>query len=350
MPEPVASIRTFARPSCAVCGSPGQVIYSGLHDPCFGAPGEWNFRKCSRADCRLVWVDPAPIPEDMGKAYQTYYTHDQPEPGTRVLRSALWAVWGSYLGVRFGYQRGVGPKWLRLFAPLALLHPGGRGELDAAAMHLPAPRGPARLLELGSGSGVALARMQGFGWKVEGVEVDPKAIQAAQRRGVKVHQGDIFAPGFPDAAFDAITSTHVLEHLYDPVRVLRECRRILKPGGKLVVLTPNIESVGYGWYGAAWVGLDAPRHLNLFSRDALKRAAEGAGFTIETLDSTVRIAWVCGAVSYDIKKTGRGDVRRLGSLIPLLRGFAYQLRERLALRSNPFAGDELRLIATVAGQ
>lgn len=346
MSEPCATIRTFARPACAVCGSPGEILYAGLHDPFFGAPGAWDMRKCTRSDCRLVWVDPAPVPEDLNRAYQAYYTHNQPEPGSKLLRNAVWSIWNSYLGARFGYTQGVGPKWMRLFSPLALLHPGGRGELDAAAMHLPAPKGTARLLEIGSGSGVALARMQALGWQVEGVEVDPQAVKAAEARGVKVHEGDVFKPGFAEATFDAVASMHVFEHLYDPVRVLRECYRILKPGGRLVVLTPNVESVGHTWYGRAWIGLDAPRHLNLFSRDALQRAAQGAGFTIQTLDSTVRIAWVCGALSYDVRKNGHGDLRRLGRPVPLVRGFAYQLRQRLVLRSNPYAGDELRLIAT----
>lgn len=345
MPDSI-SLRTFSRPVCVVCGSPGELLYSDLGDPCFSAPGKWSFRKCSRPDCRLVWVDPAPIPEDIGKAYQAYYTHNQPEPGSKVLRNAVWSIWFSYLGARFGYTQGVGPGWVRIFAPLARLHPGGRGELDAAAMHLPAPKGTARLLEIGSGSGVALARMQRLGWAAEGVEVDPQAVQAAQRRGVKVHQGDVFKPAFAEGTFEAVTSTHVFEHLYDPVKVFQECHRILKPGGKLVILTPNVESVGHKWYGPAWVGLDAPRHLTLFSPDALRRAAEAAAFTNPQVDSTVRIAWVCGALSHDIKKSGRGDLRCLGKPVPLLRGFAYQLRQRLALRSNPFAGDELRLIAT----
>jgi SAM-dependent methyltransferase len=346
MPNPPATIRTFARPTCAICGSPGETLYAGLRDSFFGAPGTWDIRKCTRSDCRLVWVDPAPVPEELNKVYQAYYTHNQPEPGSKLMRKVVWSVWNSYLGVRFGYTKGVGPKWLRLLSPLALLHPGGRGELDAAAMHLPAPKGPARLLEIGSGSGVALARMQALGWQAEGVEVDPLAVKAAQARGVKVHEGDVFKPGFAGAAFDAIASTHVFEHLYDPAPVLRECYRILKPGGRLVVLTPNAESVGHTWYGRAWIGLDAPRHLNLFSRAALQRAAETAGFRIQTLDSTLRIAWVCGALSYYVRKNGRGDLGQLGRPVPLLRGFAYQLRQRLALRSDPFAGDELRLIAT----
>jgi SAM-dependent methyltransferase len=346
MAERDGMIRTRERPACPICNSTGTSLYSGLKDFCFAAPGEWNFRKCSGSDCGLVWIDPAPTEEDIGKAYQTYYTHNQPEPGAKPVRTVSWAIWHSYLGARFGYTQGTGSKWLRILAPLALLHPGGRDELDAAAMHLPAPNHRAHLLEVGSGSGVSLARMQALGWEAEGVEVDPAAVKAATARGVKVYLGEIAKQAFRENSFDAIYSSHVIEHLHDPAAVLKECYRILKPGGKLVVLTPNIESLGHRWYGSAWVGLDPPRHLSLFSRAALKRAAEQAGFAIQRLESSVRIAWVCGAMSYEIKRTGRCDVGHLNNPVALIRGFTYQLRERWAKRRHPLAGDELRLIAT----
>ena len=229
-----SAIRTRERPTCPICNSTGSLLYSGLKDFCFSTSGEWNFRKCSGTDCGLVWIDPAPTEEDIGKAYQTYYTHNQPEPGAKLVRTISWAIWQSYLGARFGYRKGTGPKWLRIFTPLALLHPGGRDELDAAAMHLPAPNHQARLLEVGSGSGVSLARMQALGWEVDGVEVDPAAVKAAAERGVKVHLGDVAKQAFPEKSFDAIYSSHVIEHLHDPAAVLKECYRILKPGGKLV--------------------------------------------------------------------------------------------------------------------
>jgi SAM-dependent methyltransferase len=346
MPEPDNSVRTMARPTCVVCGSPGALVYSGLRDFSYAAPGRWSFRKCSEAGCGMVWLDPVPVPEDIGKAYEGYYTHHQPEPGASFIRDACWAVWHSYLGARFGYTQGVGPRWRRALAPLALLHPGGRDELDAAAMHLPAPRGSAHLLEIGSGSGVLLARMKAFGWQVEGIEVDPEAVKAARQRGVEVHLGDLQSKNFPDASFDAIHSAHVLEHLYDPAGLLKECHRILKPGGTLVVLTPNAESLGHRRYGQAWLGLDPPRHLNLFSLSALKRTSENAGFQVRRLESSIRIAWVCGALSEAIERTGRGEMSQLSNPLALLRGFRYQLRQRWAMRSDPAAGDELRLVAT----
>lgn len=295
----------------------------------------------------MVWLDPAPTPEDAGKAYQGYYTHNQPAPGASVVRDFSWAVWHSYLGAKFGYTQGVGPKWRRLVAPLALLHPGGADELDAAAMHLPAPKTPgAKLLELGSGSGVTLARMQSLGWEVAGVEVDPEAVKAARARGVKVYQGDLPSQKFPDNTFDAVFSSHVIEHLHDPAAVVSECARIVRPGGLVVLLTPNIESLGHRKYGVAWIGLDPPRHLSLFTRSALQSVAERAGLKVQRCDSTVRIAWVCAAMSDAVVRTGRGEPSVLGSPAALAKGFAFQFRERIAIKRDASAGEELRLVAT----
>src|SRR6185369_17006251 len=102
---------------CPLCNSSGPVLYAGMQDASYSAPGVWNFRKCSNADCGLVWLDPVPTLEDIGKAYQGYYTHNQPEPGSKLIRSLSYAIWHSYLGVRFGYTQGVGPKWRRVLAP-----------------------------------------------------------------------------------------------------------------------------------------------------------------------------------------------------------------------------------------
>jgi len=345
-PKDTGQIRTRPAVKCWLCGEPGRLIYEKMQDRCLDAPGEWNWRKCQNPACGMVWLDPLPTEEDIGKAYQGYYTHSQPEPAPRLFRTVCWGIWNSYLGARFGYQTGVGPKWLRLFAPLALLHPGGREELDAAAMHLAAPEKSSRLMDVGCGSGVALKRMQSFGWQVEGVDPDPSAAEAARTRGVLVKTGSLAEQHYPDNHFDAVHMAHVLEHVHDPAALLRECFRVLKPGGTLVAITPNIESLGHREFGPSWLALDPPRHLLLFSLGTLRQSAERAGFRIEKLDSTVRIAWVSGALSGCIRRTGRGEVGRLGEPANLLRGILFQLRERLALRHDPKAGDELRLIAT----
>src|SRR3974390_970657 len=173
-------IRTKPAPTCWLCGALGRLLYGELPARSSAAPGMWNIRKCQAGSCGLVWLDPVPTEEDIGKAYQGYYTHSQPEPGPSFVRDTCWAVWHTYLGARFGYTQGTGPRWRRVLAPLALLHPGGRAELDAAAMHLPAPAGRARLLDVGCGSGVMTARMQSLGWEGEGGEFDPAAAEPAR--------------------------------------------------------------------------------------------------------------------------------------------------------------------------
>lgn len=340
-----SEIRTRPVPKCFLCGGAGAVLYSGIRDRSFGAPGEWGLRRCPKSGCGLIWLDPQPIEEDIGKAYATYYTHDQPAPGASLVRDAVYGVWKSYLRVRLGYTQGVAPGWRAIFSPLALLHPGGLDELDSAAMYLPAPDRPARVLDVGCGSGVLLARMKSLGWDAEGVEIDPGGVAAARARGVRVHAGQLADAKFPDNHFDAVHSAHVIEHLYDPVALLGECFRILKPGGKLVIITPNTGSWGHQKFGSAWLNLDPPRHLILFNAQTLRAAATKHGFVIERLDSTVRSAWVYGALSRKIAHPGRAEMSELGRPVNLLHGMLFQLGERVRKWFNCDAGDELLLIA-----
>ena len=339
-------IKSKPVPNCLLCGTVGEVLYANMLDRNYRAPGEWSERRCPKSDCGLIWLDPQPTPEDIGKAYQTYYTHNQPAPGTSIVRDAVYGVWKSYLRVRLGYKTGVGPVWRAVFSPLALLHPGGPEELDSAAMYLRAPAKPSRVLDVGCGSGVLLERMKSLGWQVEGVEVDPGGVAAGRARGVTVHQGQLADAMFPGNHFDAVHSAHVIEHVHDPVALLRECFRILKPGGKLVILTPNTASYGHKHFGRAWLNLDPPRHLILFNKLTLRKAAEQQGFIIERLDSTVRSAWVYGTLSRLIRQTGRAEMSALGKPACLIHGILFQLRERILKWFNPDAGDELLLIAT----
>lgn len=340
-----SEMRTRPVPECLLCGKTGDVLYPKMTDLFFPVPGQWSLRKCSGKGCGLVWLDPVPIEEDIGKAYRTYYTHSQPAPGAALVRDFCWGIWHSYLGKRFGYRQGTGPGWVRCLAPLALLHPGGRDELDAAAMHLPAPPPGSRVLDVGCGSGVLLARMQSLGWQVEGVEPDPAAVEAARARGVSVRLGTLEKQDYPENHFDAVHSAHVIEHLHNPLTLIQESWRILKPGGTLVLLTPNVESWAHRRYGQIWPNLDAPRHLVLFSKAALRTAVERSGFEVQRLAATVRSGWVYGVFLQSIQRTGKASLAHLGSPWHLPGGVAYQLRQRWIARQDKDAGDELLLIA-----
>lgn len=88
--------------------------------------------------------------------------------------------------------------------------------------------------------------------------------------------------------------SHVIEHVPDPFLLLDECRRILNAGRVLHLPDAECVKLGTPASGKSWQCLDMPRHMNLFTVPALRRAAEQAGFRIVRLETTVHTAWVLG--------------------------------------------------------
>ena len=73
---------------------------------------------------------------------------------------------------------------------------------------------------------------------------------------------------------------HFLEHDYDPLRSLRTARTLLRPGGRLVVEVPRLDSRTFAWFGSRWPGLQAPQHTVLFDRAHLLRSSQAAGLEV----------------------------------------------------------------------
>ncbi|MDX1382154.1 MAG: class I SAM-dependent methyltransferase, partial [Thermoanaerobaculia bacterium] len=136
---------------------------------------------------------------------------------------------------------------------------------------------PGRLLEIGFGDGSRLDDLTRLGWRVEGQEVDPVCVRDARKRGLTVHEGPLEGLGLAPGAFDAVVSAHVIEHVEDPEALLRESVRLLRPGGRLVFVTPNTDSYAHRRFRSCWYGLDPPRHLHLFNPSALAELANRSG-------------------------------------------------------------------------
>jgi SAM-dependent methyltransferase len=140
----------------------------------------------------------------------------------------------------------------------------------------------ARVLDLGCGRGVLLGALADRGLEVHGVEMSAEAAHGADPRAEIRIAAQLRDAGYPAAFFDEVIVWHVLEHLRDPRGTLQEIRRILRPGGRLVVSVPNFTSVQARWAGAAWFHLDVPRHLYHFPVSALRRLLERTGYRCET--------------------------------------------------------------------
>ncbi len=138
-----------------------------------------------------------------------------------------------------------------------------------------------RLLDVGSGFGFFLREMKARGWEVEGVEISQKAIDYIKNvLGLKVHLGPLEHLGFLENQFDAITGFYLIEHLLHPMAFLKECYRILKPGGLLLLRYPHTTPIKnlFKLFRIQNRLYDLPAHLSDFSPETIQGCLGRAGF------------------------------------------------------------------------
>ncbi len=329
---------------CYLCGNAGKELYTDLRDRLFYAPGIWNLRRCTH--CRLVWVDPRPLPEELSKLYLKYYTHTFSDASQRNLSVVKEAVKRNILATVFGYKDLETSGSNRLLGKIMAKVGFIQDAVGSKVMWLHASR-RGRLLDVGSGSGAFLARMRDLGWDVAGVEPDPEGARFARARyGLQIHNSTLADAALQENSFDVLTIHHVIEHVSDPVEFLRRCRRVLKPGGRVILVTPNIKSLGHYIFSRFWMPLDPPRHLLLFSPTALGNVVKLAGFQIErtfTPTSGARDSWY---FSYVIRRSGFSGINIQNHVTQLrrLEGYLFWGVEYLFSRVCQ-CGEEIVVIA-----
>ena len=312
---------------CLCCQFSGELIYEAIQDRSFGVAGSWDIRRCLNPECGFLWLDPAPVEEDIGLAYKTYFTHPKQLDAGKQKKSIF------FLPLRF----------LRVFFnKLTLIDSRKRKSNNLYLDDLP----PGKLLDIGCGNGERLARMRSIGWSVEGQDVDPKAVSfGRQKFNLKIHSEPLLSLVLPSESYDVIIMNHVIEHLLQPAAILKECHRLLRQGGRLVVVTPNADSFAHKYFGASWIGLDPPRHLHLFSLRTIEQLAALAGFRNLNTFSTSINADVFAAGSFSIRKSGHYDMNAEVRISPRLKAVAFlyfTIVLGAAIRSS---GEECVLVA-----
>lgn len=231
--------------------------------------------------CGSAYLDPRPDRATIGIAYSDYYTHCvQGASAVRrigVIKTLLHDWLNGYLNSRYGLVRRPAHAMGCLLIPLL---PPLRAAADAECRHLPRPPiDGGALLDVGCGNGQFLAVAREMGWNAEGIDFDEQAVRAARANGLEVRHGGIELLQGVRERYDVITLSHVIEHVHDPLDLLVRIHLLLKPGGRLWLETPNLESVGHGLYGPHWRGLEPPRHLVLFTSTSLRSVLRRAGFS-----------------------------------------------------------------------
>ncbi|HWE38639.1 MAG TPA: class I SAM-dependent methyltransferase [Isosphaeraceae bacterium] len=221
-----------------------------------------------------------------------------------------------------------------------IAHAESRGSALAAAI----PAG-SRVLEVGCGTGGFLVAARRAGLEVVGADVATRWLVVARRRladrGLSAPIVGANAERLPwaDASFDVVVADSVLEHLADPLAALREWRRVVRPGGRLLVWSPNRYTLlpdphvglwGLGWLPRRW----APAYVRLrrglpwsvrplSTREALDLAAKAGWRAVEAGPIEVPASWARGAAtraairSYRVAcatRAGRAIVGHVGPL------------------------------------
>ncbi len=273
-------VATSPRHFCWLCGKKREKLYEGMSDWLFGVPGKWALRSCGV--CEVAWLDPQPNRSDLAKLYRHYYTHAAAELTTlgRIRVEAEKLVLQ-----RMGYF--IEPP--REILPRLISHiPSFARAARLEVLNLTSSE-TGRLLDVGCGNGTFISRMQQFGWRVSGVDPDPAAVSHAQNQRLEVFHGTV--SDVPLHPYDVITLNHVIEHVADPVDLLRECRKRLRPGaGRLIITTPNLKSFGHWWFKKYWRGLEVPRHLVLLSPLSLRKSIELSGLRVADMRTETRLA------------------------------------------------------------
>ncbi|MEK7091930.1 MAG: class I SAM-dependent methyltransferase [Patescibacteria group bacterium] len=250
----------------------------------------YDFYRCS--GCALVFVWPAPNLEFLGQAVYSKQVGYQGNKAKDLSQSPLPG------------------KQAPILEALVVAKPGGR------------------LLDIGCSNGQFMYWARERGLNPVGVELNSGTAEIAQRNGLEVFIGTLDQAHFPDQSFDLIFLGDLIEHVSDPRMIIKECQRLLSPGGFLAIITPNLDCFWskstwqlYRWFKIPWASLTPPHHLCQFSTGNLSQLLASEGFSIER-------TWYHGpGLKYELGMTHLWGAykrsRKFGALIYAL--FAYTL-------------------------
>jgi SAM-dependent methyltransferase len=239
---------------CCICGRTDGAPVGVGEDFEYRTSGDsFLARRCR--ECDLVYLDPRPTESELARIYPDNYHAFQ------------------FNESDFGIVYKV------------------RARLEARRL-LKACRGlpsDARIIDIGCGDGFHLGLLQQFGdkgWQLEGVDLDPRAIEAARRRRLEVHEGTLEDLTLSESHYDLALLIQTIEHVANPPALLKAVRRILRPGGRILLVTDNTDSLDFRLTGSRhWGGYHFPRHFNLFNRKSMRELARSADLEVETLET-----------------------------------------------------------------
>lgn len=243
---------------CVLCGSKRQALVTNRNG--------FDIYRCDK--CKLQYVYPFLTQSQVHAYYDT--------PTSREYRAAS----------------GQKPLKSEVDAPVSgcgYRPQGGRfrmSEQRVIARWILRQTGGGRLLEVGCGQGDLLAALEESGkFEVSGLDLDKSAIQYAASRGLDVAHGSLEEATYAPESFDVIVLWHVLEHVSDPIELLKLITSLLRPGGWFIGCFPTPEHLKARFNGPKWHYYCPPSHLWYFTKPSFRLICHLAGLDLVSASS-----------------------------------------------------------------
>lgn len=253
---------------CPACDSKEFKRYYDLYDDRYGFPGTFYYHRCKR--CGHAFCENPLREEEFVALYTQYY------PRAHIDLTSHKPHNGPY-----GFR-----AWLN-------------GARRSAYCYV--PHG-VRVLDIGCGTCESLGYHVARGCQAVGVESDRNVSKIAEAYGYDVKIG-LFSPEeYGKDSFDCVTMDQVFEHMADPLECLTRISSVLRPGGGVIISTPNMDGWGVRFFGKKWINWHSPYHLNLFTPDSLSQLAGSAGFVLRDIKTLTSSDWLhfqwCHIITY----------------------------------------------------
>ena len=234
--------------------------------------------------CGLIYTNPRPKSEEIGKYYPEGYSGFQfsyPEPlfpgESKFLRKIKNVLKKKILEIHYGYfsnfEEELSKNNFLKVITLPFKHRIG--------YFFPPYKKSGRILDIGCATGHYLAKVRELGWETYGIEMDKKSASwAKEKLGLNVVAGEFSEANFPSNYFDVVTFWHSLEHLPDPSSALKKVYEILKMNGLVIIGIPNVATLETRIFGRWWWGWEVPRHLYHFSCKTIVKLLNKEGFRV----------------------------------------------------------------------
>lgn len=250
---------------CDLCkSSDADFLFNGK-DRLYGCDGVFTYVRCK--NCGLVYMNPQICPEEIGKLYPENYAPHRPK---KAGRDKCKKSFGALL------------KKMPALATFKNAKQKFLGRAQIASRVLKKLNRDSKVLDVGCGSGQFLNRIRSeTGCEVYGLDIAPEAAAAAKEcYNIDIFTGTVTEAPFPTNFFDIITAWWYLEHVPNPSEVLQKMCSLLKCGGLYIIGVPNIDSFNGRIFKDKWYHLDCPRHLHLYSPNAITKLLDKAGFVV----------------------------------------------------------------------